>query len=126
MHLTGRVRRVASGVLERLEIERIGDARLALEAVFTDESFFRECGTMQFSDDNVVRLRTLGIGHLSDSLDPALRYGTVIWDIDGGSGRFSGATGRICSNFTVTREGDIDDEQIGLIFLDPGSTQPTL
>jgi hypothetical protein len=125
MHMTGRTRKVASGVLERLEIERIGDAKLVLEAVFSDESAFRECGTMQFSDADVVRLRTLGTGHLTDWLDPALRYGTVVWEIDGGSGRFSGATGRICSNFTVTRDGDIDDEQIGLIFLDPKSTNPT-
>jgi hypothetical protein len=29
----------------------------------------------------------------------------------------TGATGRITSNFTVTDEGEVADEQLGLIFL---------
>jgi hypothetical protein len=41
----------------------------------------------------------------------------VTWEIDGGSGRAAGASGRIASNFTVTDAGDVADEQLGLIFL---------
>jgi hypothetical protein len=54
---------------------------------------------------------------LAPSASPGLRHGTVTWELDGGSGPFAGASGRITSNFTVTEEGDVADEQLGLIFL---------
>ncbi len=57
------------------------------------------------------------MGHLAPSPDPRLKQGTVAWELDGGSGRFAGATGRITSSFTVTEEGEVADEQLGLIFL---------
>ncbi len=122
MHFHGRTRTVAAGVVERVETEAIGGAELFSEAVFTDGCAFRERGTIHFGNGDLVELRTLGTGHLSNSSDPSLRHGTVVWDIDGGSGRFSGATGRISSNFTVTRDGDVDDEHVGRIFLPPNPT----
>ena len=33
------------------------------------------------------------------------------------SGRFAGASGRITSNFTVTEDGDVADDHLGVIFL---------
>jgi hypothetical protein len=87
--------------------------------LFTDESSFREQGTIRFAPESELRFRTLGTGHLSASSDPELLHGTVTWEVDGGSGRFEGASGRISSNFTVTDDGEVADAQLGLVFLAP-------
>ena len=85
--------------------------------VFADATTFREHGTIVFGSGSELRFRTLGTGHLAPSASPGVRHGTVTWEIDGGSGRVAGASGRITSNFTVTDAGDVADEQFGLIFL---------
>ena len=48
---------------------------------------------------------------------PGLRHGMVTWELDGGSGRFEHASGRITSTFTLSDDGEVTDEQHGLIFL---------
>jgi hypothetical protein len=115
--LVGSTRELAPGALGRSESELPDGARLESELVFADETSFREHGTIVFGPDSELRFRTLGTGHLAASATPGLRHGTVTWELDGGSGRLAGATGRITSNFTVTEEGDVADEQLGLIFL---------
>lgn len=85
--------------------------------VFADATTFREQGTIVFGPESELLFRTLGTGHLAPSASPGLRHGTVTWELDGGSGRLAGASGRITSNFTVTDEGEVADEQLGLIFL---------
>jgi hypothetical protein len=117
MRLEGRTRTITPGVRERTEIELDGPAVLRCEAVFADDSSFRERGTLVFADGHTLNLRTLGTGHLARSPEPAVGHGTVTWDIDGGSGRFAGASGRISSSFTVSDEGRVEDEHVGLIFL---------
>jgi hypothetical protein len=87
--------------------------------LFKDESSFREQGTIRFAPESELRFRTLGTGHLSASSDPELLHGTVTWEVDGGSGRFEGASGRISPNFTVTDDGEVADAQLGLVFLAP-------
>jgi hypothetical protein len=72
---------------------------------------------------NDLRFRTLGTGELTPTPDPRLRHGTVTWELDGGTGRFAHASGRITSNFTVATNGAVDDEQIGLVFV-PERPQP--
>ena len=115
--LAGSANELARGALRRLESELPAGARLESEMVFADETTFREHGTIVFGPENELHFRTLGTGHLAPSPNPGLRHGTVTWELDGGSGRFAGASGRITSNFTVTDEGDVADEQLGLIFL---------
>jgi len=115
--LVGSTRELAPGALGRSESELPDGARLDSELVFADETTFREHGTIVFGPDSELRFRTLGTGHLAPCASPGLRHGTVTWELDGGSGRLAGATGRITSNFTVTDEGDVADEQLGLIFL---------
>jgi hypothetical protein len=119
MHLVGHTRSIALGVQERIETQLPDGARLEAEAVFADQSSFREHGTLEFVDGSTIHLRTLGSGQLTPSVEPGVNHGTVTWDIDGGSGRFADATGRISSSFTVTPDGQVDDEHIGLIFLGP-------
>jgi hypothetical protein len=115
--LVGSTRELAPGALGRSESELPDGARLESELIFADERTFREHGTIVFGPDSELRFRTLGTGHLAPSATPGLRHGTVTWELDGGRGRLAGATGRITSNFTVTDEGDVADEQLGLIFL---------
>ena len=114
--LVGSAREVACGTLGRLEAELPDGARLQSEMIFGDATTFREHGTIVFGPDSELRFGTLGTGHLGPSASPGLRHGTVTWELDGGSGPFAGATGRITSNFTVTDEGDVADQQFGLIF----------
>ena len=115
--LVGSTRELARRALRRIEAEVLDGARLESEMVFADATTFREHGTIVFGPDSELRFRTLGTGHLAPSASPGLRHGTVIWELDGGSGRLAEASGRITSNFTLTDEGDVADEQFGLIFI---------
>jgi hypothetical protein len=115
--LVGSTRGPAGDVLGRSEAELPAGAQLESEMVFADATTFREHGTIVFAPESELRFRTLGTGHLAPSASPGLRHGTVTWELDGGTGRFAGASGRITSNFTVTDEGEVADEQLGLIFL---------
>jgi len=119
MRLTGHVRRVSDGVLRRVETELPDGARLESELLFADDGSFREQGTLSFASGNGIRFRTLGTGQLTASPDPEIRYGTVTWELDGGSGRFDRACGRITSNFTVAADGAVEDAHAGLVFLSP-------
>lgn len=119
IRLAGHTSEVSPGVLRRIETELPDGARLESEVLFADESSFREQGTIRFGPASELRFRTLGTGHLSASSDPGLLHGTVTWEVDGGSGRFEGASGRISSNFTVTNDGEVADAQLGLVFLAP-------
>jgi hypothetical protein len=121
--LVGSTKDLAPGTLGRIEAELPDGARLESEMVFADATTFREHGTIVFGPDSALRFRTLGTGHLASSASPGLRHGTVAWEVDGGSGRLAGASGRITSNFTVTEEGEVADEQIGLIFLSHATTK---
>jgi hypothetical protein len=113
--LAGSMKDLARGARQRLEEELPGGVRLESEMIFADAATFREQGTIVFGPEHELCFRTLGTGHLSPS--PGVRQGTVTWELDGGSGRFADASGRITSTFTVNDKGEIADEQLGLIFL---------
>jgi hypothetical protein len=115
--LVGSAKELARGALTRVEAELPAGAHLESEMVFADATTFREHGTIVFAPESELHFRTLGTGHLAPSPNPRLRHGTVTWELDGGSGRFAGASGRITSNFTVTDAGEVADEQTGLIIL---------
>ena len=115
--LVGSTRELVRGALRRSEAELPDGARLESEMVFADATTFREQGTIVLGPESELQFRTIGTGHLAPSASPDVRHGTVAWELDGGSGRLAGATGRITSNFTVTDEGEVADEQLGLIFL---------
>lgn len=117
MRLTGRVSLISAGVLRRRETELPDGARLESELLFADDGSFREHGTLAFASGNAIRFRTLGTGQLTASPDPQVRHGSVTWELDGGSGRFEQAAGRITSNFTVAADGAVEDAHAGLVFL---------
>ena len=113
----GSTRELAAGVVGRREAELPAGARFQSEMVFADATTFREDGTIVFDAENALHFRTLGTGHLAPSPNPGVRQGTVTWELDGGSGQFADASGRITSNFTVTDEGQVADDHLGVIFL---------
>ena len=121
MRLTGMTKEISPGVLRKAETEIPDGARLESEILLADGNSFREQGTIRFGSASELWFRTLGTGHLARSSDPGLRHGTVTWELDGGRGPFEGASGRISSNFVVTDEGEVTDEQLGLIFLPTSS-----
>jgi hypothetical protein len=114
----GSTHECSPGVLRRRELELPDGACLESELLFADETTFREVGSIVFGPKSELRFRTLGTGRLTPSAAPGIRHGTVTWELDGGRGRFERSTGRITSHFTITADGEIADEQHGLIFVD--------
>jgi hypothetical protein len=88
------------------------------EATASGEAGFKESGTLTFGDGpDRLRFRTIGQGYLAPSPEEHLQHGCVMWQIDGGEGRFEGARGLITSNFTVDAAGHLTDYQLGVIFV---------
>jgi len=106
----------------RLEVELPDGARVESDMTLSSDGRFREHGTIVLAPGVELRFRTLGTGNLVDSPDPELRHGSVIWELDGGTGRFASASGRISSTFTLDADGRVEDDQHGLIFVDREGT----
>ncbi len=94
-----------------------GEALLERRLTFLSETSFEDAGTISFGAGNALRFRSVGLGVLGPSPAPGLRHGTAAWAVDGGSGAFAGACGRIVSNFLVSDAGELTDHQLGVLFL---------
>jgi len=105
------------GVDGRIESTDGAEARFESEVSFSDGSTFREEGTIDFGSGHRLCFRTVGAGRLGPSVDPTLKHGAVIWEVDGGEGGFDGAQGLITSNFFVSDTGEVTDNQFGVIFV---------
>ena len=116
---TGRLVDVGPGLLDAA-LFRDG-ARLCSQLSFLDEHSFREEGTIDFGHGQSLRFRTLGEGHLAASPDPGFRHGTAVREITGGAGRLAGARGRVTSNFLVSAECDVTDDEVAVIFVEEES-----
>ncbi len=64
-----------------------------------------------------LALSSLGSGTMEETPDPTLQQGTLICRIDSGTGSFSGASGTVTLNFTVSEEARFTDLQTGLVFV---------
>ncbi len=91
-------------------------ARFESTVTMLDGGGFNEEGSISFGAGNTLRFTTVGRGTLGPSADPKLSTGAVIWQIAGGEGQFKGANGYITSNFSVSDQGEVVDNQIGVIF----------
>jgi hypothetical protein len=92
-------------------------ARFDSEVRFNPDGTFIEYGTIDFGAAGALRFSTRGVGSMAPGPDPAQRVGTILWQVDGGTGRFEGASGNITSNFMVGATGEVVDNQWGVIFL---------
>jgi len=107
---------VRPGVLDA-ELEARG-ARIAMRLVFSDEATFEEYGTIDLGNGDALRFRSLESGHLERSPDGRSRHGTSVLGVVEGEGRYAGASGRITSNFVVSPDGEVTDEQVAVLFID--------
>ena len=48
---------------------------------------------------------------------PGLQQGAVVWEVTGGDGQLAGATGLITSNFSMSADGELIDNQLAQLFL---------
>ena len=99
--------------------ERLPDGGAEFESTveFTGEGAFQETGVISFGSFGSLHFSTIGQGHLGLSVEPGLQHGVVSWRIDRGEGRLAGASGLITSNFTVSEDGTVIDNQFGVLFL---------
>jgi hypothetical protein len=100
------------------ELEAVLEGRLSL----LGDDAFELAATIGLGDGSAIRLRTVEPGSLADSGDAGLRTGTAICEVDRGSGRLAGATGRIVSSFLLSDTGELTDTQAGTVHV----TAPTL
>lgn len=73
---------------------------------FNQDGSFTEEGMVTFGDpewNNTLNFSSIHFGYLNPYPCPEVPYtaGTVMWQINGGTGFFEGATGAITSNFLV-------------------------
>jgi hypothetical protein len=112
----------------RAVVERIpGDvARCTATLCLIGSSAFAESCTTAFTATGTIAFGEHGHrlhfvtrreGLLLPSPLPGRRLGSVIWQVDGGEGRFGGARGVITSNFLIDDDGKIEDVHSGTIFL---------
>lgn len=78
---------------------------------------FNESGSIDYRGHGTLKFETVGAGHLGQSPVAGLQSGVVNWKVTGGQGAFTGATGYITSNFTISAEGDVVDNQYIRLFI---------
>jgi hypothetical protein len=81
------------------------------------EGTFTIAGSVKYGTAGRVTFKTAGQGVLGQSAVPGLQQGAVIWLVTGGDGQLAGATGLITSNFSMTADGELTDNQIAQLFL---------
>jgi hypothetical protein len=88
------------------------------EVRITAPNVFTERGSISFGETHRLLFSCFGQGQLLPSTDDSnLMCGAVTWKVEGGEGQFEGATGLITSNFTLNDQGEINDYQLGLLFI---------
>jgi hypothetical protein len=104
------------GVNGRYEGSDGSEALMEARLVLRDDRF-EGAGSIRFGSDHALHFRTVG-GRLTPTPDRHLRQGAAIEEIEGGTGQFARASGRITSNFVISDTGELTDNQLGLVFLD--------
>lgn len=94
---------------------RDGEALLEGRLSLLGDTAFELAATIGLGDGSAIRLRTVEPGSFGDSEQSGLRTGTAICEIDRGSGRLAGATGRIVSSFLLSDTGELTDTQAGVV-----------
>jgi hypothetical protein len=116
--LRGQATLVSPGVVDA-ELSTRG-TRVLTRLVFSDEATFREEGVIELGRRDRLRFRSLEAGRLELAPDGTARHGTSVLEVDGGAGRYVGASGRITSNFVLSATGEMSDEQVVVLFIETG------
>ena len=82
-----------------------------------EDGEFTEDGTIDFGAAGTLRFSTVGTGRMGPSAQDGLAQGGIVWQVDGGTGPLAGATGIVTSNFTVSGDGEVVDNQWGVLFV---------
>lgn len=77
---------------------------------------FYEKGTIIFGSGTLM-FKTAAPGTMAPSPAAGMDAGHVIWQVTGGTGAFTGASGTIASVFTSREDGSLTDSHAGVIFL---------
>jgi hypothetical protein len=104
------------------ELEAVLEGRLSLLGGDT----FELAATIGLGDGTAIRLRTVEPGSLGAPGEAGLREGTAICEVDRGSGRLAGATGRIVSSFLLSDTGELTETQAGILRVASPSPSPLL
>ena len=94
-----------TGVQSRVEAGSGNPGRFESEVQMTGAGTFVESGRITYGRAAALTFRTVGQGLIGASGIEGYQRGAVIWEVTGGEGRFTGATGLITSNFSVGSEG---------------------
>ena len=94
-----------------------GEAVAFESQVVLSGTSFSEVGNITYGKRGKLKFETVGAGHLAPSPVAGLQSGVVSWRITEGEGEFARATGYITSNFTVSADGDVVDNQYVRIFI---------
>ena len=92
-----------------------GEALLEGRLSLLGDTAFELAATIGLGDGSAIRLRTVEPGSFDDVSHPGVRAGTAICEIDRGSGRLAGATGRLVSSFFLSETGELTDTQAGVV-----------
>lgn len=93
--------------------EVVLQARIAVR----DDGSFAMTGSISFGVHHAIRFRARSAGRLVPTPDRHLRQGSAVGRVDGGTGQFEDAVGRITSNFLLSDTGELTDHQVGLVFV---------
>ena len=122
-----------NGIAARFFFGDSGDeAFLESRLVLEEDGTFSATAVIDFGHGHRLWGRTLDDGRLGRSADEHLRHGSATIHIVGGTGQFAGATGQITSNFVLSDTGELTDNQLGMVFLQPdgrsarASAEPSL
>ncbi len=92
------------------------EASYQTHITMTSQTTFREDGELVV-DGGGLQLETVGSGTLEPSAEEGTFRGSVIWKVEG-TGRWSGATGLLTSNFEVNpNTGAAVEQQVVRLFL---------
>ena len=101
------------------ETKALDGEQAVLESVverLPDGSFVEE-GTITYGRAGSVTFATVGRGTVAPAPVAGWMSGAVMWTVTGGGGTFSGATGLITSNFTVSAQGVVVDHHVARLYL---------
>jgi len=107
----------ASGISAVVEVLPGEVAVLESRVERAPDGTFVEDGTITYGSAGSIAFDTVGRGHVGPAADGRGSHGVVMWRVTGGDGRFAGAQGFITSNFTVTADGLVTDDQFARLYL---------